>query len=100
MVFGRCLLILTIFLLIATSLSANDNDPYALPPTKAFVETCNREALILHPGAIDKERILHRHGNNWVEYEIQASDGSEWLVVCDLSTGKVSREQKLVDGTF
>jgi hypothetical protein len=53
---GRCLLILAIFLLIATSLSANDNDPYALPPSKAFVETCNREALILHPGAIDKER--------------------------------------------
>ena len=41
--------------------------------------------------------MLHRHGDFRVEYEIQARDGVEWLVLCDLTTGKIIREQKLID---
>ena len=42
--------------------------------------------------------MLHRHGDFWVEYQIQTGDdGAEWLVLCDLKTGKVIREQKLID---
>jgi hypothetical protein len=34
-----------------------------------------------------------------VEYQIQTGDGNgaEWIVLCDLKTGKVIREQKLID---
>jgi len=32
-----------------------------------------------------------------VRYEIEARDGSEWIVLCDLATGKIIREQKLID---
>ena len=41
--------------------------------------------------------MLHQQGDFWVEYEIQTGEGAEWLVLCDLKTGKVIREQKLID---
>jgi K+-transporting ATPase ATPase C chain len=77
---------------------ANDTD-FTLPPDKEFIELCQKEALLLHPGEIEKERMLHKHGDFWVEYEIQTGDGNgaQWLVLCDLKTGKVIREQKLID---
>jgi len=78
------------------SADANDTD-YTLPPNKQYIVLCQKQVLLLHPGAIEKQRMLHRHENFWVEYELQASDGAEWIVLCDLTTGKVSREQKLVD---
>ena len=96
MKFRYGLLILATFLQI-TGANANDTDSYTLPPSKVYIETCQREALLLHPGVIEKQRMLHRHGDFWVEYEIQAHDGVEWIVLCDLKTGKVIREQKLVD---
>jgi hypothetical protein len=64
------------------------------------METCRRDALLLHPGVIEKLQILHRLGDFWARHEIQASDGSEWLVLCSLATGHIIREQKLVDGGF
>ena len=81
-----------------TSADANDTN-YTLPPNKEYIELCQKEALLLHPGVIEKERMLHQHEDFWVEYEIQArdGDGAEWLVLCDLKTGKVIREQKLID---
>ncbi|NOT84716.1 MAG: potassium-transporting ATPase subunit KdpC [Methylococcaceae bacterium] len=70
---------------------------FTLPPSKVYIEICQKEALRLHPGELEKERMLHRHGDFWVESEIQTIDGSQWLVLCDLTTGKVMREQKLID---
>ncbi|ESS73653.1 hypothetical protein MGMO_14c00090 [Methyloglobulus morosus KoM1] len=96
MEFGRCLLIFVTSFQVAAA-DTNDTDRYALPPSKVNIEPCKNEALILHPGAIDKERMLLRYGKSWVEYVVQARDGSEWLVLCDLSTGKVNREQELID---
>jgi potassium-transporting ATPase KdpC subunit len=75
---------------------ANDTDN-TLPPNKEFIKLCQQEALLLHPGEIEKENMLHRHGDFWVEYQIQADDGAEWIVLCDLKTGKVIREQKVID---
>ncbi len=96
---GRSLLILATFLQVASS-DADDADRYALPLSKVYIEPCKKEALILHPGVIEKQQMLHRYGNYWVEYGIQAHDGSEWFVLCDLSTGKINSEQKLVDDVF
>ena len=76
---------------------ANDTNRYTLPPSKVYIEPCQRQSLLLHPGVIDEQRMLHQHGDFWVENQIHARDGSEWLVLCDLATGKIIREQKLVD---
>ena len=76
---------------------ANVTNRYPLPPSKVYIEPCQRQVLLLHPGVIDEQRMLHRHGDFWMEYDIQAYDGSEWLVLCDLATGKIIRERKLVD---
>lgn len=73
---------------------------YTLPPDKQFIELCQKKALLLHPGEIEKERMLHQNGDFWVEYEIQARGGSEWNVLCDLANGKIIREQKLIDNAF
>jgi K+-transporting ATPase ATPase C chain len=80
------------------SANANDAD-IMLPPSKEYIKLCQKEALLLHPGEIEKERMLHRYGDFWVEYQIQTGDGNgaEWIVLCDLKTGKVIREQKLID---
>jgi hypothetical protein len=84
----------------ADSADASITDRYALPPSKVCIEPCQREALLLHPGTIEKQRILYRHGDFWAQYEIQARNGSEWFVLCDLATGKVIREQTLIDDGF
>jgi hypothetical protein len=51
----------------------------------------------MHPGVVEKERMLHQQRYFWVRYEIEARDGSEWIVLCNLATGSIIREQKLVD---
>ena len=96
MEFGRGLLILATFMPVASA-DANDTGRYPLLPSKVYIQPCQRKALLLHPGALDEQRMLHRHGDFWMEYEIQARDGSEWLVLCDLVTGRFIREQKLID---
>ena len=68
-----------------------------LPPNKEYIKPCQREALFLHPGMIEEVRILHRHGDFWVQLDLQGHDDVEWFVLCDLATGKIIREQKLVD---
>ena len=81
-----------------TRADANDTN-FSLPLDKEYIERCQKEALLLHPGDIEKERMLHKHGAFWVEYEIQTGNGNgaQWLVLCDLKNGEVIREQKLID---
>lgn len=71
------------------STDANTTGRYSLPPSKVYIEPCQREALRLHPGMIEKQRLLHRHGDFFMEYEIQARDGRMWPTQCDLTTGKI-----------
>jgi len=82
------------------STNANMTDRYTLPHSKVYIESCQREGLLRHPGIIEKQQILHRHGGFWVRLEIQARGGSEWFALCDLKTGKIIREQKLIDDVF
>ncbi|WP_019867033.1 hypothetical protein [Methylovulum miyakonense] len=93
------LLLLAAFLPAAHA-DANMTGLYTLPASKVYIEPCQREALLLHPGIIEKQRVLHRHGDFWVRYEILARDGSESVVQCDLANGRIIREQKLIDGSF
>ena len=71
------------------STDANTTDRYSLLPSKVYIEPCQREALRLHPGMIEKQRLLHRHGDFFMMYEIQVRDGRVWLTLCDLATGKI-----------
>jgi hypothetical protein len=92
-------------LLLATVLqvaSANENteDRYRLPPSKVYIEPCQHKALLLHPGRIENQKFLHWQQTFWVRHQIQADDGSEWLVLCDLGNGKIVRQQRLIDGTL
>ncbi|MDO9270356.1 MAG: hypothetical protein Q7T96_14725 [Methylobacter sp.] len=83
------------------SADANIDDRYALPPSKVYIESCQREGLLRHPGVIEKQQILRRYGAFWVGFEIQArrGGGSGWFALCNLQTGKIIREHKLVDAT-
>ncbi|MGZ4992280.1 MAG: hypothetical protein ACXV9R_13550 [Methylobacter sp.] len=73
----------------ADSADANTTDRYTLPPSKVYIEPCQREVLRLHPGMIEKQRLLHRHGDFFIRYEIQAPDGQSWFMLCDLATRKI-----------
>ncbi|MGZ4976108.1 MAG: hypothetical protein ACXV8O_03050 [Methylobacter sp.] len=73
------------------------NDRYTLPPSKVHIESCRREGQLRHPGMIERQQILHRYGDFWLRFEIQERGGSEWLELCSLETGKIIREQKLID---
>lgn len=70
-------------------------DRYALPPNKVHIETCQREALRLHPGLIDKSRVLPQPKTFLIRYDILMRGGAEWSVVCDLANGKIIRDQSL-----
>ena len=98
MKFRYGLLILAAFLQTADA-DTNDTDRYALPPSKVNIIPCRKEALLLHPGVVKKQQMLHRHGVFWMQYEIEARDdeNQEWRMLCDLATGKVVRDQKLID---
>lgn len=95
----RCLLMLATLLAIANS-DASDISPYQLPPSKIYIGPCQREILLLYPGTIEKERLQHRHEYFWMEYEIKANNGIDWLVICDLSNGKIIHEQMLIENNF
>jgi hypothetical protein len=68
------------------------SDPYDLPPTKAYLDDCQKKALRLHQGNIEKENLLHRDNRFFVQYEIYANDGTRWFVSCDLETGNLVDE--------
>ncbi len=70
------------------NLNSNIADRYALPKSKVNVDLCQREALRLHPGVIEKLQLLHRHGDFLIRIEIHASNGFEWFMLCNLTTGK------------
>jgi len=78
----------------------NVADRYALPTSKDYIESCQREGLLRHPGLIEKQQILNRSGSFWVRFEIQTQGGSDWFALCSLETGEIIREQKLVDAKF
>ena len=58
MEFVRGLLILAALLPVASA-DANDTES-TLPPNKEYIKPCQEEALLLHPGVIEEQRILHR----------------------------------------
>ncbi|MGJ0483798.1 MAG: hypothetical protein ACR65R_04590 [Methylomicrobium sp.] len=93
MKFCRSLLIL-VFLLKAANASALDNGHYALPPSKVYISSCARDALILHPGNIEVQRLLHLDGNFQMLYQISMREGLEWIVICDLANGKIIRDEQ------
>jgi hypothetical protein len=72
------------------------DNSYQLPPSKLQMQTCQRQALLLHGGEVEQERVFRQQDHFEVRYELQANDGSEWAVLCDLATGKVISEQKLL----
>lgn len=89
--FRGSLLILALF-----SQPAFADTNYDLPPSKQQMQLCEQEALALHKGDAEQERVFHHQNRFEVRYEIQATDGSEWSVLCDLQTGKVIGEQKML----
>jgi hypothetical protein len=93
------LLVLVTHLSVATA-NADMSELYSLPPSKVYIESCQREALLIHPGFVEQQRILQKNGDFWVRYQILSKDGSESVVLCDLANGKIAGEQKLIDGTF
>lgn len=74
---------------------AGKTDRYKLPPSRVYIETCQREVLRLNPGLIDKLRVLPQPKTFWIRYQIQMRGGAEWSVVCDLANGKIIRDQSL-----
>jgi uncharacterized membrane protein YkoI len=69
-----------------------NNDPYSLPPTKSYLDSCQKKALQLHQGKIEKQSLLHRDNSFMLQYEIYANDGTRWLVSCNLGTGEIIDE--------
>jgi hypothetical protein len=72
------------------------DNSYQLPPSKLQMENCERESLALHSGTVEQERVFKKQDHFEVRHEIQANDGTEWSVLCDLTTGKIIGEQKML----
>jgi hypothetical protein len=89
------LLIVVIFPQFASA-EATTNNPHDLPPSKVELGHCQQEALALHAGIIEQERVFHQQGGSWVRYDIQSPDNTEWSVLCDLATGKIINEQRRI----
>ncbi|MGZ5050485.1 MAG: hypothetical protein ACXWF8_05430 [Methylobacter sp.] len=81
-------------------MTAMQTDRYALPRNKSQLESCKQNAMFLHAGTIETQQTLHRRGDFWVRYNIKSGDGSEWFSLCNLASGQIVFEQKLVDDAF
>ncbi|MGJ0483793.1 MAG: PepSY domain-containing protein [Methylomicrobium sp.] len=86
-----------LILVVSPAMSGADaagTGPYALPPNKVNLESCSQAALTLHPGVIEVQREQRANGNLGMLYQITMHDGSGWIVLCDMATGKIIRDQK------
>lgn len=91
------LVILSAICQIACSVDESSTEHYKLPPSKVYIESCQQQALQLHPGFIERQQFFHQRNNFWVQHEIRIAEGSEWIVLCDLRRGQVVGQQKLLD---
>ncbi len=78
---------------------ANDNKSHHFPPppSRAQIEACYRMAQVKHPGMIEYQRVLGRHGGYWIQYKIHILGGSMWSIVCDLANGGIIRDERVVE---
>jgi hypothetical protein len=56
---------------------------------EAAVETCGKSALALRPGKIESTEVLYSEKSVRIEVHIKQSDGKEWIVLCDGTSGKI-----------
>jgi hypothetical protein len=59
------------------------------PRVETAVETCGKAALVLHPGKIAQTDILYGEQSVRIEVHIKQSNGKEWIVLCDGTSGKI-----------
>jgi hypothetical protein len=86
------LIFIVLFYTSQANATAYTSDPYTLPPNKAYLDNCQKKALRLHQGNIEKQNLLHRDNRFLVQYEISENDGKRWFVSCDLETGNLVDE--------
>lgn len=82
----------TLFLSCANAETRQNSD---LPPSKAYLQQCRRQALAAHPGVIAEFTVQHEQQAFLARYRIAGSDGADWFVSCDLANGNRVREQAL-----
>jgi hypothetical protein len=74
--------------LSAMAQPAGATGPYPLRVETA-TETCSKAALALHPGKIASTDLLYGEKSARIEVHIKQSDGKEWIVLCDGTSGKI-----------
>ncbi|MDD5754213.1 MAG: hypothetical protein PHN45_05610 [Methylococcales bacterium] len=84
-----CLMFVVWLCMSQAQATTYNSNPYTLLPTKAYLDSCQKKALQLHQGNIEKEQVLHRDAHFIMQYEIQFNDGTQWIVQCDLETGQI-----------
>ena len=58
-------------------------------PVEIATEACSKAALALHPGKIQRTDVLYGEKSVRIEAHIKQSDGKEWIVLCDGTSGKI-----------
>jgi hypothetical protein len=96
MKFSYCLWIFLFFLQVASA-EKNGSDRYALPPSKVYIKPCSKKALILHPGVIENVQVIPSQKEFSLRLRIRANDKSKWLLLCSLTNGNITSEQKLIE---
>ena len=74
--------------LLAVTQPAGATGTYPLRVETA-VETCGKAALALHPGKIESTDVLYGEKSVRIEVHIKQSNGKEWIVLCDGTSGKI-----------
>jgi uncharacterized membrane protein YkoI len=63
---------------------------------KVDLETCLKAALNKQPGAVVKLEKKDEHGIAIYEFDILSSDGKEWDLECDATSGKITEIEQEV----
>jgi hypothetical protein len=84
-----------IFISLFTNANAAEvgEKTYRIERNKQYLATCEKQAVELHKGNIEKQLIIDRAEHYYVVYEIQEQNGF-WIITCDLNNGEITKEQQ------
>ena len=73
---------------------AYSDEDFTLPKTKAYLSTCHKAALELHPGQLEQFYFIHKGEKSYFVFVVYTKDGKLWSIRCDSTNGRIVNDQE------
>lgn len=69
--------------------TASEIKGFNLPSNKSYLNLCQKNALAVYSGKIEKQVVLEMRHHFFVQYDIQITTNETRTVMCDLENGQL-----------